>query len=87
MWLLRLIGMGSFVRALAGVSDTLLHWVSDTLRDRDRMTSEGTPRRTIRITDAIWNRAEERATTQGRRVVDVIREYLIEYGKEGSAEK
>lgn len=44
------------------------------------MTSKGTPRRTIRIADDIWNPAERRAQTEGKNLVDIVREKLTEYG-------
>jgi hypothetical protein len=44
------------------------------------VTSKGTPRRTLRIADDIWKPAETRAEGEGRILVDVIREYLTEYG-------
>ncbi|MBF6060555.1 hypothetical protein IU500_07155 [Nocardia terpenica] len=52
------------------------------------MTSKGTPRRTLRIADEIWDPAEARAEREGRKVVDVIREFLITFGEsEGTEEK
>lgn len=44
------------------------------------MPSAGTPRHTIRIADEIWEPAERRARSEGREVVDVIREHLTQYG-------
>lgn len=45
------------------------------------MPSKGTPRRTIRVPDEVWDPAEQRAAAEGRTVVDAIREFLIRYGQ------
>ena len=43
------------------------------------MTSKGTPRRTIRINDELWDAATQRAETAGESVSDVIRRALEDY--------
>jgi predicted transcriptional regulator len=44
--------------------------------------SKGTARRTIRIDDEIWGRAQEAATERGDNLSDIIRRALIEYTSE-----
>lgn len=38
-----------------------------------------TPRRTVRIPDALWNAAQDKAEREGESVSDVIRRALEEY--------
>lgn len=41
--------------------------------------SKGTPRRTVRVSDAKWNAANAKAEKEGRSVSDVLRDCLDEY--------
>lgn len=43
------------------------------------MSSRGTIHRTVRIEDALWTAAKEKAATEGRTVSEVIRELLEEW--------
>lgn len=42
--------------------------------------------RTVRISAAIWDPAERRALSEGKNVVDVVREKLTEYGTDTNEE-
>ncbi len=47
----------------------------------NRLPGKGTPVRTIRVADEVWNPAMARAEREGRELHDVIREHLTEYGQ------
>jgi predicted CopG family antitoxin len=41
----------------------------------------GTPRRTIRISDDLWDAATAKAAERGESLSEVIRKYLIRYAR------
>ena len=48
---------------------------------RDVPNTPGTPRRTIRVPDALWDAAAEKAEARGESLSDVLRKALERYVK------
>jgi len=53
--------------------------------ERKEAVSKGTPHRTVRIEDTLWNAAKAKAEAENDNLSEVIRLALVEYIKEGNA--
>ena len=51
------------------------------------MPSKGTPPRTIRVEDALWDAAKETARTRGDNLSEIIRQALNTYVKQHKGEE
>lgn len=53
-----------------------------TKRGRGRPPTGETPKRTVRVSDEAWKKAQAKAEREGRDVSDVIRDCLDEYTRD-----
>lgn len=46
------------------------------------MTGKGTTRRTVRVPDAVWDRAQSAAQERAENLSEIIRQALIDYAEQ-----